>query len=161
MWKIFKGKFSKDINIYKMKSFIICLAFIICCSISYESKIKIKSKDASITWKNFSISNNNILRGELQKADGKSYQTSEIDLTNLIVNSNGKLHFVEIGDYQKTCSECKVDKKLNLKCLCQDKNGKPITAQLNLGKSIINDNGNFSYVPPGSSIKMTASHHKA
>lgn len=143
-----------------MKFLIICLAIII-CYLTNESTSKNKSKDASKTGKKFKIVNNHILKGKLKKDRNGKYIESEIDLTHLIANRNGKLEFIEIGDYQKTCSNCEVDKKLNLKCVCEDKDGKPVKAKLNLGRSIINDHGKFSFVPLGFPVKITANNHKA
>lgn len=69
--------------------FVFILLVICICALAIQS---LTTEDASNSGRNFSISNNNILVGELRDRGGR-YHHSSIDLSGYIANDNGDLVF--------------------------------------------------------------------
>jgi len=124
-----------------MKFVIISLISFI-CALAIQSK-KMKTKDASVTGKNFSLSGT-MLSGSLRDMK-QVYKSSKIDLNTAIANLNGKLTFQANGNYGASCRGCTL-RRFQLTCNCQNSAGRHQKTTLNLGSNMQNLDGKFAYV---------------
>jgi len=133
-----------------MKIVIISLVSLL-CALSTQC-LRIRNQDASKSGKNFKIDNLSILSGDLLDMK-QATQKSQMDLNPIIANINGKLTFIGTGNYKASCNSCSVV-NFSLKCKCQNSKGAWVDSTLPLGTNIENDNGNFTWVPTGTKVKV-------